>query len=73
MIKQTQDQWFDGNYFASDNDLYFPDFKSIAEASRIHFDSFDVKQLDIHLKSKPRNGVNHSKLKYRRGARDTTY
>ncbi len=69
MIKQTQDQWFDGNYFASDNDLFFPDFKSIAKASRIHFDSFDVKQLDIHLKSKPRNGVNLFEVKVPEEAR----
>jgi acetolactate synthase-1/2/3 large subunit len=34
MIKQTQDQWFLGNYFASDSvrDLRFPDFRSIAQS-----------------------------------------
>jgi acetolactate synthase-1/2/3 large subunit len=34
MIKQTQDQWFDSDYFASDakSDLSFPNFESIANA-----------------------------------------
>jgi thiamine pyrophosphate-dependent acetolactate synthase large subunit-like protein len=34
MIKQTQDQWFGSNYFASDSDrdLVFPDFRKLASA-----------------------------------------
>lgn len=34
MIKQTQDQWFDSRYVASntENDLAFPDFVKVAEA-----------------------------------------
>ena len=34
MIKQTQDQWFNSNYFASDGgvELPFPNFQKIAEA-----------------------------------------
>ena len=69
MIKQTQDQWFDGHYFASDDDLNFPDFRSIASASEIHFDSFDVKDLDAHIKSKPRKGVNLFEVKIPEDAR----
>jgi acetolactate synthase-1/2/3 large subunit len=39
MIKQTQDQWFDSNYFASDagKDLTFPNFKLIAEAFNLNY------------------------------------
>jgi acetolactate synthase-1/2/3 large subunit len=39
MIKQTQDQWFDSNYFASDagRDLVFPDFRLIAEAFNLNY------------------------------------
>ena len=35
MIKQTQDQWFEGDYFASDSgvDLNFPSFEKIADAT----------------------------------------
>lgn len=35
MIKQTQDQWFNGRYFASDasSHLHFPSFRKIAEAT----------------------------------------
>jgi acetolactate synthase-1/2/3 large subunit len=34
MIKQTQDQWFQGEYFASDSktDLVFPNFSTLADA-----------------------------------------
>jgi acetolactate synthase-1/2/3 large subunit len=34
MIKQTQDQWFDSNYFASDlgSDMFFPNYSEIALA-----------------------------------------
>ncbi len=34
MIKQTQDQWFSGDYFASNAkvDLTFPDFSILAKA-----------------------------------------
>ena len=34
MIKQTQDQWFGSNYFASDSDrdLIFPDFRKLSSA-----------------------------------------
>ena len=69
MIKQTQDQWFEGHYFASGNDLHFPDFSSIASASGIHFDSFDVKELDAHIKSKPCKGVNLFEVKIPEDAR----
>jgi len=39
MIKQTQDQWFGGDYFASNQgrDLDFPDFKTLAEANRFRY------------------------------------
>ena len=36
MIKQTQDQWFDGEYFASGDGMSFPDFRKLSE-------SFDMK------------------------------
>ena len=34
MIKQTQDQWFDSDYFASDlgSDMFFPNYSKIALA-----------------------------------------
>lgn len=39
MIKQTQDQWFNGVYFSSNagSDLIFPNFKSIANAFGIDY------------------------------------
>jgi acetolactate synthase-1/2/3 large subunit len=39
MIKQTQDQWFEGDYFASDSgvDLTFPSFEKIAEATGFRY------------------------------------
>jgi acetolactate synthase-1/2/3 large subunit len=39
MIKQTQDQWFEGDYFASDSgvDLIFPSFEKIAEATGFRY------------------------------------
>jgi acetolactate synthase-1/2/3 large subunit len=39
MIKQTQDQWFEGDYFASDSgvDLIFPSFAKIAEATGFRY------------------------------------
>lgn len=42
MIKQTQDQWFDGEYFASsaNADLTFPDFSKLASA--MGYDYFSV-------------------------------
>jgi len=43
MIRQTQDQWFDGEYFASSaqTDLAFPDFSKLASA--MGFDYFSVE------------------------------
>lgn len=41
MIKQTQEQWFDGDYFGSDsNDLLFPNYRCIAAA-------FDYEYVDM--------------------------
>ncbi len=38
MIKQTQDQWFDGDYFASSNsDLHFSNFELLAKANGFSF------------------------------------
>lgn len=46
MIKQTQDQWFNGNYFASDGniDLVFPKFSLIAHAMGLNYYSLDSDQ-----------------------------
>lgn len=43
MIKQTQDQWFEGEYFASDSGdgLVFPNFSKIAGAMGFMYDSVD--------------------------------
>jgi acetolactate synthase I/II/III large subunit len=50
MIKQTQDQWFSGEYFASDSevDLTFPDFEQLANA-------FDFEYLRIGSNSQLEN------------------
>ena len=39
MIKQTQDQWFGGNYFASKQDRVqdFPEFKSLSIANGFRY------------------------------------
>ena len=39
MIKQTQDQWFDGDYFASSSnvDLHFTDFELLARANNFGY------------------------------------
>ncbi len=39
MIKQTQDQWFDGDYFASSSnvDLHFSDFELLAKANNFSY------------------------------------
>lgn len=44
MIKQTQDQWFEGNYFASDSgvDLNFPSFAKIAEATGFKYSKISM-------------------------------
>ena len=46
MIKQTQDQWFDGDYFASSSkvDLHFSDFELLAKAN--NFSYFKIADLD---------------------------
>jgi len=43
MIKQTQDQWFEGEYFASDSktDLVFPNFARLADAMGFAYYSVD--------------------------------
>lgn len=44
MIRQTQDQWFDSHYFASEanKDLSFPNFEEIANACRFHYYSIQT-------------------------------
>jgi acetolactate synthase-1/2/3 large subunit len=46
MIKQTQDQWFDGDYFASSSkvDLHFSDFELLAKAN--NFSYFKIENSD---------------------------
>jgi acetolactate synthase-1/2/3 large subunit len=43
MIKQTQDQWFEGVYFASNagENMNFPDFAKLAESFRISYEVID--------------------------------
>lgn len=44
MIKQTQDQWFNGKYFASGSShLSFPEFKCIAAAFGVQYKKIDLK------------------------------
>lgn len=44
MIKQTQDQWFEGDYFASDSGtaLKFPNFRKVAEAMNLVYFSAET-------------------------------
>ncbi len=44
MIKQTQDQWFNSSYFASNSkdDLIFPKFSKIAEANGFEYHSISM-------------------------------
>ena len=43
MIKQTQDQWFDGIYFASNagEKMYFPNFAKIADSFGLNYEIID--------------------------------
>lgn len=59
MIKQTQDQWFDGDYFASSSnvDLHFTDFELLARANNFSYRRIEnsdgmVAQIDSILKEK---------------------
>jgi acetolactate synthase-1/2/3 large subunit len=54
MIKQTQDQWFDGDYFASNSgvDLHFPNLEKISQAFGLNYvliDSEDSMEEKILL------------------------
>jgi acetolactate synthase-1/2/3 large subunit len=54
MIKQTQDQWFDGDYFASNSgvDLHFPNLQKISQAFGLNYiliDSEDSMEEKILL------------------------
>jgi acetolactate synthase I/II/III large subunit len=49
MIRQTQDQWFEGNYFASsESDLHFTDFAFLAKAN--NFDYYRIEN-EIEISS----------------------
>jgi acetolactate synthase-1/2/3 large subunit len=53
MIKQTQDQWFDGDYFASDADsnMIFPNFSLLAAAFDLNYALIDTENgLDSQIK-----------------------
>jgi acetolactate synthase-1/2/3 large subunit len=53
MIRQTQDQWFNSNYFSSSTEdgLKFPNFKKIAEAFEFEYD-FISNEIDMIKKVK---------------------
>ena len=46
MIKQTQDQWFEGVYFASNADghMHFPDFRKVSEAFGLNYEVIDSEE-----------------------------
>lgn len=52
MIKQTQEQWFSSNYFASDvnTGLSFPCFETLASAFGFNYESFSVRDSRISEK-----------------------
>ena len=58
MIKQTQDQWFDGQYFASNSgrSMLFPDFALIAKSFGLNYTLIDSEETMLeNLKSSFRN------------------
>ena len=61
MIKQTQDQWFEGDYFASNSgvDLHFPNLEKISQAFGLNYvliDSEDSMEEKI-LQSQNQKGA----------------
>lgn len=46
MIKQTQDQWFGSEYFASnaDSNMFFPDYKNICKSFGIRYNKISSKE-----------------------------
>ena len=73
MIKQTQDQWFSGKYFASNasEDLIFPNFKKLAgsfDIPYVYVDSEkDLNELFMNLNQ--RDGIIFCELKIQNDAR----
>ena len=58
MIKQTQDQWFNSDYFASNvgEKMIFPDFEKIAKAFSLDYEKI---LSDIDMESIIRKTLNH--------------
>jgi acetolactate synthase-1/2/3 large subunit len=73
MIKQTQDQWFSGNYFASsaDEDLVFPDFSKIASSFDIPYKLVESENDldDLFSFLSQHNGVTFCELNIQNDAR----
>jgi acetolactate synthase-1/2/3 large subunit len=73
MIKQTQDQWFLGDYFASDSmrDLKFPNFRGLAESFGFNYlfvdDELGVEELTSSLEGF--SGVTFCEIKVQHDAR----
>jgi acetolactate synthase-1/2/3 large subunit len=73
MIKQTQDQWFSGNYFASNaaEDLAFPDFSMLASSFDISYKLVESENDLVNLFSSlsQENGVVFCEIRIQNDAR----
>jgi acetolactate synthase-1/2/3 large subunit len=73
MIKQTQDQWFAGDYFASDagRDLIFPNFRDLAKAFGFDYSLIESNsELNEFLSNSPASpGITFCEIKIQKDAR----